>query len=135
MSRISKMFGGCNIVYPSIIFIFFAYVLNNNWNVTVMDCLLFHPERAHYTTEQFINSKSDRLFEGWYYKIASKDFQISIIPGAYHSTHQNETYAFIQLVATDFVYVYRYPINKYMTNYGSIPTQQQFYVNIGPNNF
>eukprot|EP01084_Bolivina_argentea_P213346 362361_1 len=124
-----------SILRISIMFIFFAYLLNKMWDVTMMNTLLFHPERAHYSSQQFINSKSNRLFEGWYYKIASKDFQFAIIPGAYHSTNQDGNYAFIMLVATDFMYAYRYPIHTYITSHGSIHTDQQFYINIGPNNF
>ena len=119
----------------SVAFALFAFILNQKWDVTQLDLLLFHPERAHYSNTHFINSKSSRLFEGWYYKIASSDIQFGVIPGAYHSTNENGDYAFIYLATPDFVYEYRYPLDQYLTDKGAVNTEQQFYINIGPNNF
>ena len=118
-----------------LLFLFFLYVLNKKFNVTEMDWLLFHPERGHYSGQQFIESKSNRLFEGWYYKIANKDFQLAIIPGAYHSINHNGNYAFIMFVTTDFCYEYRYPLDQYIIDKGDIHTDQQFFIDIGPNKF
>ena len=77
------------------------------------DFLIFHPERPHYTSETFVSTKSDKLFEGWYYKIASVEHQIAIIPGAYHSKH--ESYAFIMYVTSQMSLEYRYPLSEYKT--------------------
>lgn len=118
-----------------ILFIFFIYLLNKKFDVTEMDLILFHPERGHYSNKDFIESKSNRLFEGWYYKVANKELQMAIIPGAYHSINENGNYAFIMFVTTKYSYEYRYSLNQYITNKGNINNEQQFYINIGPNKF
>eukprot|EP01083_Nonionella_stella_P202640 740153_1 len=124
-----------SIVRLSVMLAFFSYALNNKWDVTMTNTLLFHPERAHYTNQDFANASSHPLFEHWYYKIASKHIQLAVIPGAYHSPNHKGDYAFIMYVTPDFCYEYRYSMDQYITAHGDNHTEQQFYIEIGPNNF
>ena len=111
------------------------YLLNDKFDVKEMDLILFHPERGHYDSKYFKESKSNHLFEGWYYKIANKEYQFAIIPGAYHSINDNGNYAFIMFVTTKYSFEYRYSLDEYIINKGNINYDQQFYINIGPNKF
>jgi len=72
---------------------------------------ILHPSRYHGF------GKRPPFFEGWYYKLVSKDqnHKYSIIPGVYLSTEEKGSHCFIQVFNSeaDEVNYHRFPINVF----------------------
>lgn len=87
---------------------------------------VFHPEIF-----QGIN-KTKNYFEGWYYKMISKDTQnaIAIIPGVSMDKYGVNPHAFVQVLTSDNqVYYFRFDIREFSYN------DKKFEIMIGDNYF
>ena len=79
------------------------------------------------------NLKKKNYFEGWYFKLVSKDHKhkYSIIPGVYLAAEQNKSHCFVQVFNSeaDAVNYHRYPINAFKAQ------KDRFEIQVGPNTF
>lgn len=114
------------VVFFSILGSFLNYI-DKNIDISQLDWLLFHPERSH--LESFNNTLP--FFEGWYYKIATKEFQIAIIPGVYRS--KSLKHSFVYLITTDHCFTYHYPISQFKIITDNT-NGESFHIQIGDNN-
>ncbi len=88
---------------------------------------ILHPNRYHGFLAQ------PPFFEGWYYKLVSKDenLRFAIIPGVYLAANQADSHGFIQVFdsKSDQVQYHRFPYEAFK------PSPDSFEIFLGPNYF